>query len=95
MPFYKLILNYSIRYVNIFKQHGDLAQLGEHFLDVEGVMGSSPLALTIQYTNRINMRFFCAFTTINHVKMQSLAPQDVIPLLSGMRNVHFKYRIIF
>ena len=24
-----------------------LAQLGEHFLDVEGVMGSSPLALTI------------------------------------------------
>ena len=23
-----------------------LAQLGEHFLDVEGVMGSSPLALT-------------------------------------------------
>ena len=25
-----------------------LAQLGEHFLDVEGVMGSSPLALTIK-----------------------------------------------
>ena len=47
MPFYKLILNYSIRYVNIFKRRGDLAQLGEHFLDVEGVMGSSPLASTI------------------------------------------------
>ena len=28
--------------------HGDLAQLGEHFLDVEGVMGSSPLASTIR-----------------------------------------------
>ena len=26
--------------------HECLAQLGEHFLDVEGVMGSSPLALT-------------------------------------------------
>ena len=25
-----------------------LAQLGEHFLDVEGVMGSSPLALTVE-----------------------------------------------
>lgn len=30
------------------KIHGDLAQLGEHFLDVEGVMGSSPLASTIR-----------------------------------------------
>ena len=27
--------------------HECLAQLGEHFLDVEGVMGSSPLALTL------------------------------------------------
>ena len=29
------------------KAHECLAQLGEHFLDVEGVMGSSPLALTV------------------------------------------------
>lgn len=29
------------------KAHECLAQLGEHFLDVEGVMGSSPLALTL------------------------------------------------
>ena len=36
-----------------------LAQLGEHFLDVEGVMGSSPLALTIIFLeNRSVMRFF-------------------------------------
>ena len=32
----------------IFLVHECLAQLGEHFLDVEGVMGSSPLALTIE-----------------------------------------------
>ena len=30
------------------KAHECLAQLGEHFLDVEGVMGSSPLALTVE-----------------------------------------------
>ncbi len=36
-----------------------LAQLGEHFLDVEGVMGSSPLALTIYSLEcRITVRFF-------------------------------------
>ena len=29
------------------KAHECLAQLGEHFLDVEGVRGSSPLRLTI------------------------------------------------
>ena len=51
MPFYKLILNYSIRYVDIFRQRGDLAQLGERFLDVEGVMGSSPLASTIRVSD--------------------------------------------
>lgn len=40
------------------KAHECLAQLGEHFLDVEGVMGSSPLALTIiVWSNRITMRF--------------------------------------
>ncbi len=32
-----------------------LAQLGEHFLDVEGVMGSSPLALTIQKVLEIGL----------------------------------------
>ena len=28
-------------------KHEGLAQLGEHLLDVQGVMGSSPLVLTI------------------------------------------------
>lgn len=37
--------------------HGDLAQLGEHFLDVEGVMGSSPLASTIKDKKAMDQRF--------------------------------------
>ena len=45
------------------KIHGDLAQLGEHFLDVEGVMGSSPLASTICVKKRQTVTsgvFFCS-----------------------------------
>ena len=37
-----------------------LAQLGEHFLDVEGVMGSSPLALTIRKALEIELFLFSA-----------------------------------
>ena len=34
-----------------------LAQLGEHFLDVEGVMGSSPLALTVETASTCGFLF--------------------------------------
>ncbi len=39
--------------------HGDLAQLGEHFLDVEGVRGSSPLASTIKCYMTADRAVFC------------------------------------
>ena len=46
------------------KAHECLAQLGEHFLDVEGVMGSSPLALTLYcYGNPHKYAvFFCLYS---------------------------------
>ena len=40
------LLNSSDIVVLLSSNYECLAQLGEHFLDVEGVMGSSPLALT-------------------------------------------------
>jgi hypothetical protein len=45
--------------------HERLAQLGEHFLDVEGVMSSSLLALTMRTeAGMMNSGFFMLHTVI-------------------------------
>lgn len=53
--------------------HECLAQLGEHFLDVEGVMGSSPLALTIAKQKRLNKAFFLLCFALRKTLMMSVS----------------------
>ena len=70
-----------------------LAQLGEHFLDVEGVMGSSPLALTVETASA------CGFFIYFHIRITNTSSsfgsfrnsiKKVIPITYGYDRVTYE-----
>ena len=75
------------------KAHECLAQLGEHFLDVEGVMGSSPLALTVETAST------CGFFIYFHSRIRNTSSsfgsfrnsiKKIIPITYGYDRVTYE-----